>query len=210
MDIAEFFEENYLWLILIAIFILMAIVGYIAERTGFINRNKVIKSKRSNELPIIIEDKGIDELLKENADKGALVSQTEEEVLKEEKPKKTRKSRKSKKEEVAEIEPVAENNAFINEIKEENTDPFVNVPSDELIIQPPVENEEVNVFTNDIVSEDLMSPLVNEEETLENNEIDQALFAPLEGTESNNDTSVSYEEANDSTVVNEEEDIWKF
>jgi len=210
MDIAEFFEENYLWLILIAIFILMAIVGYIAERTGFINRNKVIKSKRSNELQIISEDKGIDELLKENADKGALVSQTEEEVLKEEKPKKTRKSRKSKKEEVAEIEPVAENNAFINEIKEENTDPFVNVPSDELIIQPPVENEEVNVFTNDIVSEDLMSPLVNEEETLENNEIDQALFAPLEGTESNNDTSVSYEEANDSTVVNEEEDIWKF
>lgn len=69
----DFIVENYLWIVLLIIIILMAIVGYIAEKTEFIKKNeKTVKKpkekKKKIEQPVIIEDKGIDELLK-NANK---------------------------------------------------------------------------------------------------------------------------------------------
>lgn len=65
----DFIVENYLWIIIFIIVILMAIVGYIAEKTDFIKKSdkpKKEKIKKQQDQPIVIEDKGIDELLEKN------------------------------------------------------------------------------------------------------------------------------------------------
>jgi len=75
----DFIAENYLWIILIVIVILMAIVGYIAEKTEFIKKaenpvkpKKVKEEKKEKiEQPIVIEDRGIDELLKDAVSKSS-------------------------------------------------------------------------------------------------------------------------------------------
>lgn len=73
----DFIAENYLWIILIIIIVLMAIVGYIAEKTEFIKKTenpgklKVKEKKTEKEQPIVIEDKGIDELLKDAVNKSS-------------------------------------------------------------------------------------------------------------------------------------------
>lgn len=86
----EFIIENYLWILISIIVVLMGIVGYIADRTGFIKKSekpkqpkqsKQVKEKNTNQMeqPIIIEDKGIDELLK-NSEKNTSQMEKEENI----------------------------------------------------------------------------------------------------------------------------------
>lgn len=44
--VLEFISDNYFWIILIAVILLMALIGYIAEQQGFGNGQKVPKEKK--------------------------------------------------------------------------------------------------------------------------------------------------------------------
>lgn len=194
----DFISQNYLWIIIIVIFILMAIVGYIAEKTGFISQTEspIKKQKKANvkEQPVVIENKGIDELLKEANERAKILEEAEEDAKKS-KNKKS-KGKKSK------DEPV--------EIKEEET----TMPED--FLNPTLIAEEVPVINENV--EDISQPLGNVEIAENNDVVDEALFAPLEST----DNEVSYAEptesvqelnndiTNEDVVSNPDEDIWKF
>lgn len=195
----DFISQNYLWIIIIVIFILMAIVGYIAEKTGFISQaeSPIKKQKKANvkEQPVVIENKGIDELLKEANERAKIL---EEANLEEEAKKSKGKKSKGKK---SKDEPV--------EIKEEETA----IPED--FLNPTLIAEEVPVINES--TEDISQPLVNNE-IVENNEVvDEALFAPLESTDvsyaeptvEDNVQELNTEVTNE-TVSNPDEDIWKF
>ncbi|MBE6149355.1 MAG: hypothetical protein E7170_01360 [Firmicutes bacterium] len=195
----DFISQNYLWIIIIVIFILMAIVGYIAEKTGFISQaeSPIKKQKKANvkEQPVVIENKGIDELLKEANERAKIL---EEANLEEEAKKSKGKKLKGKK---SKDEPV--------EIKEEETA----IPED--FLNPTLIAEEVPVINES--TEDISQPLVNNE-IVENNEVvDEALFAPLESTDvsyveptvEDNVQELNTEVTNE-TVSNPDEDIWKF
>jgi hypothetical protein len=75
----DFIAENYLWIMIFIIVILMAVVGYIADKTEFIKKSeKTITPKKSKnkkdenkEQPIIIENAGIDELLQKTTKKSS-------------------------------------------------------------------------------------------------------------------------------------------
>lgn len=194
----EFISQNYLWIIIIVIFILMAIVGYIAEKTGFISQSEspIKKQKKANvkEQPVVIENKGIDELLKEANERAKIL---EEASLEEETKKAKGKKSKGKK---SKDEPV--------EIKEEAT-------ISEDFLNPTLIAEEVPVITE---STDDASQHAVVGEVAENNEvIDEALFAPLELSETTYTEPTVEETVQDvnPVVTNEEvsnpdEDIWKF
>ena len=70
----EFLQENFLWIMIAIIVILMAIVGYIADKTGFISKSDKVsketkqKKEEKKDVPIVIEDKGINELTKKTMD----------------------------------------------------------------------------------------------------------------------------------------------
>ena len=69
----EFLQENFLWIMIAIIVILMAIVGYIADKTGFISKSDKVskepkKKEEKKDLHIVIEDKGINELTKKTMD----------------------------------------------------------------------------------------------------------------------------------------------
>lgn len=143
----EFITENYLWILLIIIVVLMAVVGYVAEKKDFIKKGvKVEKPKKEKveETPIVIEDKGIDELLKNAVDNDS---------------KKDKK--KNKKEEVV-LEPVMEP---INEV---NSDIDVNAMNDDLM--SPLVSEPVN--EDNAVDESLFAPLETTEAASELNPIE--------------------------------------
>lgn len=76
----DFITQNYLWIIIFIIVILMAIVGYIADKTEFIKKSeKNIKPKKEEkEQPIVIENEGIDELLKKTTKKSSKSKNKEE------------------------------------------------------------------------------------------------------------------------------------
>lgn len=48
--IIEFIISNYVWFIVIAVIIIMAIIGYIADKTEF-GKNKEKKEEQNNEIP---------------------------------------------------------------------------------------------------------------------------------------------------------------
>ena len=141
----EFITENYLWIILIIIVVLMAVVGYVAEKKDFIKKGvKVEKPKKEKveEKPIVIEDKGIDELLKNAVDNDS------------------KKDKKENKKEEVILEPVMEP---INEV---NSD--VAAMNDDLM--SPLVSEPVN--EDNAVDESLFAPLETTEAVSELNPIE--------------------------------------
>lgn len=179
----EFITQNYLWIIFIIIVIVMAVVGYVAEKKEFIKKGvKVEKTKKEPEQPIVIDDKGIDELLKDAVDKDK------------KKDKKDKKKKDDKKEETV-VEPISE----ITAVNEDLNAPLVSDINEDLT-SPLVSN----------INEDLTSPLVSEPVNEDN--IDQSLFAPLEPVgETNELNSIEVSTLpEEPAVINPEEDIWKF
>lgn len=141
----EFITENYLWILLIIIVVLMAVVGYVAEKKDFIKKGvKVEKTKKEKveEKPIVIEDKGIDELLKNAVDNDS------------------KKDKKENKKEEVILEPVMEP---INEV---NSD--VAAMNDDLM--SPLVSEPVH--EDNTVDESLFAPLETTEAASELNPIE--------------------------------------
>lgn len=76
-SVLEFINMNYIWLIIIAVVILLALVGYIADKQGFGNSQKS-KNKKNNKLENenskieklekINEDESNNDLIKEDLD----------------------------------------------------------------------------------------------------------------------------------------------
>lgn len=61
----DFIEQNYIWILVIIVVILMTAIGYIADKTNFISKNKKDKKKNNNQEEKLYTRKDIEEILKQ-------------------------------------------------------------------------------------------------------------------------------------------------
>ena len=187
----NFIVENYLWIIIAIVVILMAVVGYIAEKTEFIKKTekpaKQPKEKKKKvEEPIVIEDKGIDELLQ----------------------KATKKS-KNKTANIIESDSASD---LMTPLVSDTTDNAAQVSED---LMAPLVSEPVADNITEPVSDDLMAPLTNDSVVENTDTVDQSLFAPLDSTAETTNEVVEgpvepIQEVDGSSNIVDDEDIWKF
>lgn len=204
----DFIANNYVWLIVVGIIILMAVIGYFADKTDFgrkvktekteknvekieKKKNKKEKDKKPNK--IVVDAKGINELSKEAAEKNALVQEN---------------NSLDNNNEVSFVPPATDNIPTDNQ---QFSAPTVNETVDQSLFAPLTDqnnavvdgNQEVKEPTavagavSEVVEEEPENPNENQSEELKN--IDPVTLP--ENTEDN-------KKNND--VVAEEEDIWKF
>ena len=204
----DFIANNYVWLIVVGIIILMAVIGYFADKTDFgrkvktekteknvekieKKKNKKEKDKKPNK--IVVDAKGINELSKEVAEKNALVQEN---------------NYLDNNNEVSFVPPATDNIPTDNQ---QFSAPAVNEAVDQSLFAPLTDqnntvvdgSQEVKEPTTDagavseVVEEEPENPNENQSEELKN--IDPVTLP--ENTEDN-------KKNND--VVAEEEDIWKF
>lgn len=204
----DFIANNYVWLIVVGIIILMAVIGYFADKTDFgrkvktekteknvekieKKKNKKEKDKKPNK--IVVDAKGINELSKEVAEKNALVQEN---------------NYLDNNNEVSFVPPATDNIPTDNQ---QFSAPAVNEAVDQSLFAPLTDqnntvvdgNQEVKEPTavagavSEVVEEEPENPNENQSEELKN--IDPVTLP--ENTEDN-------KKNND--VVAEEEDIWKF
>lgn len=204
----DFIANNYVWLIVVGIIILMAVIGYFADKTDFgrkvktekteknvekieKKKNKKEKDKKPNK--IVVDAKGINELSKEVAEKNALVQEN---------------NYLDNNNEVSFVPPATDNIPTDNQ---QFSAPAVNEAVDQSLFAPLTDqnnavvdgNQEVKEPTavagavSEVVEEEPENPNENQSEELKN--IDPVTLP--ENTEDNKKNN---------NVVAEEEDIWKF
>ena len=204
----DFIANNYVWLIVVGIIILMAVIGYFADKTDFgrkvktekteknvekieKKKNKKEKDKKPNK--IVVDAKGINELSKEAAEKNALVQEN---------------NSLDNNNEVSFVPPATDNIPTDNQ---QFSAPTVNEAVDQSLFAPLTDqnnavvdgNQEVKEPTavagavSEVVEEEPENPNENQSEELKN--IDPVTLP--ENTEDNKKNN---------NVVAEEEDIWKF
>ena len=208
----DFIADNYVWFIIVGIIILMAVIGYFADKTDFgrkvktekpeKNVEKIKKKKNKKEKKekdkkpnkIEVDAKGINELSKDVAEKNALVQ--ENNVL------------DNNNDEVSFVPPATDDIPTDNQ---QFSAPTANEAVDQSLFAPLTDqnntvvdgSQEVKEPTTDagavseVVEEEPENPNENQSEELKN--IDSVTLP--ENTEDN-------KKNND--VVAEEEDIWKF
>ena len=205
----DFIANNYVWLIVVGIIILMAVIGYFADKTDFgrkvktekteknvekieKKKNKKEKDKKPNK--IVVDAKGINELSKEVAEKNALVQEN---------------NSLDNNNEVSFVPPATDNIPTDNQ---QFSAPTVNEAVDQSLFVPLTDqnnavvdgNQEVKEPTavagavSEVVKEEPENPNENQSEELKN--IDPVTLP--ENTEDN--------KKNNDVVAEEEEDIWKF
>lgn len=198
----DFIADNYIWAIIIVIVVLMAIVGYIADKTDF-GRKEFAKR--------VTPDK------------------PKKEKTKKEKAKKAKKSEVV--EELPVVSDESLNNEVLDNVTEQepssNDLSFDSIVSDDL-----VQNQSVDVpgLEEDIQLENVNSFDLNNDSTMdfnngseENEAIDQSLFEPLpsidqvfstpvgeEVSDSENSGESLSEAVNQESEVESDDDIWKF
>lgn len=198
----DFITENYIWFIVGAVILLMAVIGYYADKTDFgrIKKEKKVKPVK--------EEIKVEEVVEEPVEK------TEEVAL--EKPKKEKKKKKDKKKKKKETEEQPNEEVDAEELVENNEEK----PEEDLFAEfdtmPPVES-------NEMVDESLFAPLTDEQvvesdEVTENSE--ENVIEPVsEEIENNNDFELQSVEptnlpeidlADSVSPVADEEDVWKF
>ena len=204
----DFIANNYVWLIVVGIIILMAVIGYFADKTDFGRKVKIEKTEKNVEKiekkknkkekdkkpnKIVVDAKGINELSKEAAEKNALVQEN---------------NSLDNNNEVSFVPPATDNIPTDNQ---QFSAPTVNEAVDQSLFAPLTDqnntvvdgSQEVKEPTTDagavseVVEEEPENPNENQSEELKN--IDPVTLP--ENTENN-------KKNND--VVAEEEDIWKF
>ncbi|MBS7020965.1 MAG: hypothetical protein KH135_03740 [Firmicutes bacterium] len=52
----DFIIENYIWIIIIAVFLIMALIGYLAEKTDFVHANKTKKKERKEKTKEVVDE----------------------------------------------------------------------------------------------------------------------------------------------------------
>lgn len=207
----DFVVDNYVWFIVIGVVILMAIIGYIADKTDFGRKTKSEKSskefkKKNNKkekkvTKIEIDAKGINELSQDVADKNY--------------PKKDENIDNF----LAEDTDTLKENNFDVSI---NND--LNQPSDQIMF----ENQGMNNFaSNENIDQSLFAPLTNEEVNVNDvnsipvgeenfNTVNEVIAEDIanQPEELQNIDSTILPGSNDNIgndeKVSEEEDIWKF
>ena len=204
----DFIANNYVWLIVVGIIILMAVIGYFADKTDFgrkvktekteknvekIEKKKNKKEKNKKPNKIVVDAKGINELSKEVAEKNALVQEN---------------NYLDNNNEVSFVPPATDNIPTDNQ---QFSAPAVNEAVDQSLFAPLTDqnntvvdgSQEVKEPTavagavSEVIEEEPENPNENQSEELKN--IDSVTLP--ENTEDN-------KKNND--VVAEEEDIWKF
>lgn len=184
-----FVKDNYIWFIIIGVLLVMALIGFIAEKTNFGDKIKIQKKEKP---------------------KKELKSTKEEKPKKEETKKNEKKEKKNKKEkEVVETEDkgldldsiglgslLGGNSDENSETMEDLTVPF----GDLEISQLDESNEDLTVPFGDNVEESIVDEGIIEEG------ISDLETPVIENT--NEDIIPKVEE--EETVTNDDEDVWKF
>lgn len=188
MDIVDFVTENYIWFIVVGIIILMAIVGYIADKTDF-GRNRVERQPKEKQEKV-----------------------KPEKVVKEKIKKEKNKKEKNLKEEVVEELPAMEQNVVetVNNIESAEQPIYNEIPQDFS-----TENNFINDNVKDTlvtdetqVDQSLFEPLpsidqfFNEQPVEQNNNIEVS-SEPI-------NINLENEEVKQNSEVESDDDIWKF
>lgn len=186
----DFITENYIWFIVGAIIILMAVIGYYADKTDFGRKEKEEKKPKS---------KPVKEEIKE---------EIKVEEVKKEKPKKEKKKKEKKKKEkvesnelveTVETQPQEDLYAPIDTMPQVDTNEMV----DEALFAPLTDTlQEITEEVND-------EPMLTEENVIEpiNDEIESNSDFELQSVEPTVLPEFTMEDNSDTVP---EEDVWKF
>ena len=216
----QFINDNYLWLSIIAVVLMLAIIGYIAEKNGF-GTNAKKKDKKETNKENELENKITDE-----------TTPVQDEIISFENSEEPEKN-----DEPIDISAELEDEPIDNSNEETIEEPTVEpveeaneVNSEEPTVEPVEEANEVNteeptvepveevneVSTEEPAVEKIETPVINNEEDL---------YAPFGDQEFNQDLNIDQDfnkilddvdeatklaDSKESTPNTEEEDIWKF
>ncbi len=195
----DFITDNYIWFIVGGVVILMAIIGYIADKTDFgrkwktekVVEKKKKKNKESKPTKIEVDAKGINELSQDVAEKNFKNSENEVNNDVTFTPPLT-----------DDVQPTVNDQQFTAPIANETVDQSLFAPLTEQSDQ--TVNNDTTTNDNSVVQNDTVSEVVNEEpQNLEDNQVEE-----LQNINPTNLPETTDKKENE--VVSEDEDIWKF
>ena len=195
----DFITDNYIWFIVGGVVILMAIIGYIADKTDFgrkwktekVVEKKKKKNKESKPTKIEVDAKGINELSQDVAEKNFKNSENEVNNDVTFTPPLT-----------DDVQPTVNDQQFTAPIANETVDQSLFAPLTEQSDQ--TVNNDTTTNDNSVVQNDTVSEVVNEEpQNSEDNQVEE-----LQNINPTNLPETTDKKENE--VVSEDEDIWKF
>ena len=197
----DFITDNYIWFIVGGVVILMAIIGYIADKTDFgrkwktekVVEKKKKKNKESKPTKIEVDAKGINELSQDVAEKNFKNSENEVNNDVTFTPPLT-----------DDVQPTVNDQQFTAPIANETVDQSLFAPLTEQSDQ--AVNNDTTTNDNSVAQNDTVSEVVNEEpQNLEDNQVEE-----LQNINPTNLPEATEETKNNNEPVSEDEDIWKF
>ena len=195
----DFITDNYIWFIVGGVVILMAIIGYIADKTDFgrkwktekVVEKKKKKNKESKPTKIEVDAKGINELSQDVAEKNFKNSENEVNNDVTFTPPLT-----------DDVQPTVNDQQFTAPIANETVDQSLFAPLTEQSDQ--TVNNDTTTNDNSVAQNDTVSEVVNEEpQNSEDNQVEE-----LQNINPTNLPETTDKKENE--VVSEDEDIWKF
>lgn len=195
----DFITENYIWFIVGGVVVLMAIIGYIADKTDFGRKGKtekiVDKKKKKNKetkpTKIEVDAKGINELSQDVAEKNFKNSENEVNNDVSFTPPLTDN-----------VQPTVNDQQFTTPTANETVDQSLFVPLTEQSDQ--AVNNDTTTNDNSVVRNNTVSEIVSEEpQNSEDNQVEE-----LQNINPTNLPETTDKKENE--VVSEDEDIWKF
>lgn len=195
----DFITENYIWFIVGGVVVLMAIIGYIADKTDFgrkwktekVVEKKKKKNKESKPTKIEVDAKGINELSQDVAEKNFKNSENEVNNDVSFTPPLTDN-----------VQPTVNDQQFTTPTANETVDQSLFVPLTEQSDQ--AVNNDTTTNDNSVVRNNTVSEIVNEEpQNSEDNQVEE-----LQNINPTNLPETTDKKENE--VVSEDEDIWKF
>lgn len=195
----DFITDNYIWFIVGGVVILMAIIGYIADKTDFgrkwktekVVEKKKKKNKESKPTKIEVDAKGINELSQDVAEKNFKNSENEVNNDVTFTPPLT-----------DDVQPTVNDQQFTAPIANETVDQSLFAPLTEQSDQ--AVNNDTTTNDNSVAQNDTVSEVVNEEpQNSEDNQVEE-----LQNINPTNLPETTDKKENE--VVSEDEDIWKF
>lgn len=197
----DFITDNYIWFIVGGVVILMAIIGYIADKTDFgrkwktekVVEKKKKKNKESKPTKIEVDAKGINELSQDVAEKNFKNSENEVNNDVTFTPPLT-----------DDVQPTVNDQQFTAPIANETVDQSLFAPLTEQSDQ--AVNNDTTTNDNSVAQNDTVSEVVNEEpQNSEDNQVEE-----LQNINPTNLPETTEETKNNNEPVSEDEDIWKF
>ena len=202
------FLSNYLWIFMIIILVALAVIGYIAEKNDFINKQTNKKKDQNNidfnqiaetgvnpentvseQAPSVNDVDIFSEPQNEDLNKGLndAFEATMDDSEKKKNSKKTTRKKKTKSTE------------SISELKSTNESNNDEIPSD---LYTPLENN-TQKSNEEEIPNDLYAPLEGSVEKNNSEEIPSELYAPLETLQSTDEKVVDFSDDDD-------DEVWKF